>query len=348
MKWRNNRINPAMTFHGMFHFIQGDFVVASTGNRVFCSDNGGNDWKILFTCPLNFAEKFKCCTNITRRLFRSGIQHVICINDSALVCWAFGGIYRYDGNNRTLTRSATLFPESRPLNLCHAGGERLYFGEYRGNKERSPVIIFGSTDGGKGWLPVWEFSSIRHVHGVFHDPYTDYIWVTTGDEDHECGLWVTTNRFKTIERVAGGTQQTRAIQLLFTEKFIYFGSDTPLERNWIYRLNRSDIHIEQQQEVDGSVFSGCKVGTRLFFSTACEPSRINRSRAAVIWESSDGVIWHRLFDFPKDLLPMKLFQYGQIRFPAGNGDGNSLWITPFATSHDQISMKFLLSALPVL
>jgi hypothetical protein len=331
---------PSVQFGGIVHFLQDQQVIASKGNTVFFSENGGSEWKKLLSFPLSLCDQLKCSNKISRRLFRSGVQHAIGINDNVFVFWAFGGIYNYVLKSNTLMRSITSFPGSRPLSLCHAGGGKLYFGEYRGNPERSPVHIFGSIDGGKVWLPVWEFTSIRHVHGVFHDPYTDYIWVTTGDEDQECGLWVTTNQFQTIERVVGGAQQTRAVQLLFTEKFIYFGSDTPLERNWIYRFNRSDLCIEQLQAVEGSVFYGCKVGTRLFFSTVCEPSRVNRPRAAVIWESSDGVAWHRFLNFPKDALPMKLFQYGQIRFPVGNGDGNSLWITPFATKYDQISMKF--------
>jgi hypothetical protein len=91
--------------------------------------------------------------------------------------------------------------------------------------------------------------------------------------------------------------------------------------------------------VEGSVFFGCKVGNHLFFSTACEPSRVNRSREVTVWTSKTGESWRRIVTIRKDLLPMKSFQYGQIMFPAGPGQAGHLWLTPFATLHDQLSRK---------
>jgi hypothetical protein len=332
------------TFPGSIHYVEGETVFASIGNTVYCSLDGGGEWAKLFSFPLRLIERLKCGTRITRRLFRCGVRHLIRIDENTVVCWAFGGVFRYDLPQKRLTRSAAVFPGSRPLNICHAGGGTLFVGEYRSNPERSAVHVFTSSDSGLTWSVAWEFDSVRHIHGVHHDPYTGHIWIATGDEDNECGIWVTTDRFKTVRLITGGTQQARAIQLIFTEDHVYFGSDTPYEQNWLYRLRRQDLQIERLQPVDGSVFYGCKVGNRLFFSTVCEPSKVNLSREAAVWESCDGTNWRPLVKFRKDFLPFKLFKYGQIRFPEGSGRHDTLWITPLATANDQRSIKLTLTA----
>jgi len=215
--------------------------------------------------------------------------------------------------------------------------DSLYFGEYFGNPDRQAIHIYGSQDGGRHFETVYTFppGTVRHVHGVFADPYSDLLWVTTGDTDEESAIWITDDRFGHLERVVGGTQRHRAVQLLFTERFVYFGSDTPLERNYLYRLERESGRVKCLQTVQGPVFYGCKVGDVLFFSTVVEPSSVNVERHACLWGSPDGNSWQCLAKFRKDFWPMKLFQYGQILFPSGENNTGRLWFTPFATECDQ-------------
>lgn len=146
-----------------------------------------------------------------------------------------------------------------------AGNAEVYYGEYRSNSEREPVHIWSLEKDGRKWKSVWHFENIRHVHGVFHDPYTDSIWVTTGDMDQEAGIWRTDDRFISLCRVVGGSQQLRAVQLLFNKDYVYFGSDTPDEKNFIYRMDREGKNLENLTPVGSSVFYGCKVGKKLFF-----------------------------------------------------------------------------------
>ncbi|MDX2464215.1 MAG: hypothetical protein QNK31_06865, partial [Porticoccus sp.] len=72
----------------------------------------------------------------------------------------------------------------------------------------------------------------------------------------------------------------------------------------------------------------------------CEPSKVNKSKNVVVWASNDkGENWKPIISFQKDIWPMKLFQYGQVRFPAGDNLGPYLWLTPQGTNSDQISMR---------
>jgi hypothetical protein len=184
------------------------------------------------------------------------------------------------------------------------------------------------------------FHGVRHVHAVQWDPYEDSLWATTGDEDGECALWRRRAGLN-WERVIGGGQQYRAVQLVFTERAIYFGTDAPGDFNRIYRLDRNTLGVTSLGEVRGPVFYGSRVGDLIFFATVCEPSDISGNRQATVWGGSVGAdAFVPLLAFRKDMLPMRLFQYGQVKFPTGGSHSKFLWLTPFATELDQRSLAF--------
>jgi len=262
-----------------------------------------------------------------------------CVGEDRLVLWAGKSVYAYDLTAERLLPDAAPIRGSRPLTVCNEPDRCVYYGEYRGGRERGETRVFRSEDGGRTWEAVYAFPQVRHVHGVFHDCFEDALWVTTGDDGGDAAIWVTRDRFETLERVAGGRQQTRAVTLLFAEDYVYFGSDTPLEVNHLCRLSRRDGGVEELGAVEGSVFHGCRTGGGLFFSTACEPSRVNKSRQATVWGSVDGETWRRVIQFRKDVWPFKLFQYGQVFFANGQETGPHLWLTPFAARPDQVSLK---------
>ncbi|MDY6867268.1 MAG: hypothetical protein SVT56_05095 [Chloroflexota bacterium] len=276
--------------------------------------------------PGNGLERISGYVSLLSRLLRTGAHHLIVSDVSALVIADRNSYISIENDLRILSP----LQGSRPLVLCESEGT-FYYGEYRSNPERSAVHIWRWRPGTPGWSPVWRFEGIRHVHGVFHDPYSGAIWVTTGDEDSEAGIWRTDDDFESLHRVAGDGQQSRAVQLLFTRDYVYFGSDTPNEQNHIYRMDRQGHHVDRLAAVGGSVFYGCKAGESLFLSTAVEPSEVNTRPYAEVWRSDNGDDWYRFLEFKKDILPMKYFQYGQVFFPAGPGDGRHLYCTPFAT-----------------
>lgn len=183
-------------------------------------------------------------------------------------------------------------------------------------------------------------NGVRHVHGIFVDPYSSNLWVTTGDENDESAIWRSTDGFRTVERIISGSQQTRVVGLLFTKDHIYFGSDSERESNYLWRLERNTLKTEMLCYVDGSVLGAGYACGGMCFSTAVEPSNANSSKSAALWWSRDGEQWTRLRSFKKDVWPMRLFQYGQIMIPAGPGHPNYLWATPFATEGDQSAIRF--------
>ena len=269
------------------------------------------------------------------RAFRLGVHHVARTRDKIIIVANRASYLIEEGGVTFLGR----LHGSRPMALCAAEGKSFY-GEYRSNPERSAVHVFELDFENKVWVPAWRFQGVRHVHGVFYDPYMKAFWVTTGDSDDESAIWRTDDQFSSLTKVAGGSQQFRAVQLLFTEGHIYFGSDAPEESNHIYRMDRDGSKLERLCSVGGSVFYGYKIGSHLFFSTAVEPSGVNIGREAEVWHSVDGANWKRLLSFSKDRLSMKYFQYGQVLFPqVSECDGNNLYCTPFAVKGHGTTIK---------
>ena len=309
------------------------------GSGLAVSRDQGQSWQPGGRIPAGLVGQLAASTPLGRRLARAGIHHFIpgnpdvaCMNDS---------IFQRMTGDKKFTRVSTV-AGSRPLALAN-DGELVCYGEYRSNAKRDSVHVWGASHGSATWHPLYRFRGVRHIHGVFFDPYDKKFWITTGDDDDEAGIWVSEDRFSTVEKVAGGSQQLRAVQLLFTEKHIYYGSDTPVAKNFIYRMERNSGRIECLQAVGSSVFFGCKVGDVLFLSTAAEPSEINRTDAVELWCSLDGERWSLLRTFAKDRWSLRYFQYGQVLFPAGPGDGENLYFTPFATEADQCTFKLPLS-----
>jgi len=316
-------------FIGSILYVGKCILIASYNNAAYASHDNGETWKAVFELPLPLSQRIKGLFSLSSRLFRAKVHHVACIDKNIIVLIGYGSIFSFDLENKKIL-SITQVHGKRPLVLCSAESY-LYYGEYRGNQERQPVHIWRSSDGGLSWDAVFQFKKIRHIHGVFNDPYEDKVWVTTGDNDEEAAIWMTDDRFRTLQKVVGGTQQLRAVQLLFTESYVYFGSDTPLEKNYICRIDKKTGQVEKLQVVESSVFWGCKAENHLFFSTAVEPSKVNKCRDACVWGSKDGETWKCVAYFRKDIWPMKLFQYGQIFFPTGENNTGYLWFTPFAT-----------------
>src|SRR5262249_8657267 len=151
----------------------------------------------------------------------------------------------------------------------------------------------------------------------------------TGDDGNECRILRASPDFRSVETVISGNQQARAVAFVVTREALYFSSDTPLEQNHVYRLDRSG-KLCCLAEISGSSIYGCRAGDSVFFSTMVEPSAVNSDRSVRIYGSRDGQNWQGLQAWTKDALPLGLFQFGNAAFPDGVNDTNRLALTTVA------------------
>ena len=314
--------------------VDGNTVYAQIGNRLCLSDDEGLSWKGMLE---KFPIRIRSLSRMHARVFRRGIHSVVLLSNGDLLLVAGGALFRFNILSGDVETSMVIERGSRPMNVCRDDGGNLFWGEYFRNSGRVAVRIYASEDDARNWRVAHTFGggAIRHVHGVFHDPHDNSIWVTTGDHDHESAIWRTDDQFRTLSRIYGGTQGVRAVQLLFTKDYIYFGTDTPHENNYICRFARNGGEVERIARVDGSVYWGCCAGGNLVFTTAVEVSKVNAGRTASIWFSDNGERWEELLGHRKDFWPNPQFQVGQIFIPPSRNDTEYIFYTPVAVEGDQ-------------
>jgi hypothetical protein len=207
---------------------------------------------------------------------------------------------------------------TRPLHITAVPAGRIYWGEYFDNRERAEVHIYGSTDHGNTWQIAYTFppGSIRHIHNIVYDRWGDCLWILTGDVGAECRVLRASCDLRSIEVVLAGNQQARAVAAIPTAQGLYLSTDTPFEKNHVYRLDRSGA-VDPVGDLAGSSIYGCRVNEAMFFSTMIEPSPVNEDSEVHLAGSRDGANWQILKRWKRDSLPARYFQYPNIVLPDG-------------------------------
>lgn len=307
------------------------------GDVLYLSEDEGQSFQKVARLPRCLKRQWGAWFGLLRRLLRVGIKHFIPLSENKWLIQGNLGVFIWDNVQKKWSHQHPI-KGSNPLAVCRTPDGRLYYGEYLNNPQRAPVQLWCSGDDGQSFRPIFTFENVRHIHGVYFDAYDNKLWITTGDEDHESAIWCSDLACQQVKKVWHGEQKFRAIPLIFTDAHIYYGTDTPVAQNYLYRFHRQTMQLETLAAVEGSVFHAAKAKDWVLFSTACEPSVLNTSRQVALWGSYQGQDWQRLMTFDKDIWPMKYFQYGQLFLTPNHQDG--IWVTPFATYQHEISYLY--------
>jgi hypothetical protein len=268
---------------------------------------------------------------LTSRLFRDGFHALSVLPSGHMVAAVPGAIITLAPEETQFRVSHKMLRGKRPLHLTATPDGHIFWGEYFDNPNRAAVHIYGSTDLGANWDVTHTFpkGAVRHVHNIVHDPWGNCLWILTGDNGAECRILRASCDFKDVDLVLSGNQQVRAVALVPGEHGLYFSSDTPLERNHVYHLDRAG-KLSTLAELSSSSIYGCRVRNAIFFSTMVEPSPTNLERSVSVIGTLDLVHWKQQLGWRKDHWPMGLFQYGNAFFPDGNNATDLLALTTIA------------------
>jgi hypothetical protein len=173
-----------------------------------------------------------------------------------------------------------------PTAFCR-DGDRLLLGEYPLGEDTAHLLV--SRDDGRSWRRLLAVDEARHVHSVVRDPYTDDVWVTTGDRDSESRLCLlrdgdedgdrddddghdeTTHDGPWLDVVGTGSQRWRAVDLAFTEDAVLWGMDCLYaDENRIQRLDRetlADREAGERLEEDAIETVGTATGSVFYAET---------------------------------------------------------------------------------
>lgn len=197
---------------------------------------------------------------------------------------------------------------------------RVYFGEYLPNVERSPIRIYRYVPGEDDVECVLTFpqGGVQHVHGIYPDPFSEYLWCFTGDVKGECRFLRTRDGFENVETMGEGDETWRSVAPIFTETELYYAMDAELEENRVFRYERASGAREDLGPVDGPVYYSLARGDDFFFAVTAElcPSQVGRN--ASLWHLPRGGPLRCLRSIEKDVWPIQ-FLPGTLHFPGGPG-----------------------------
>lgn len=322
----------------------GNILYVSRGYRLLRADversPSNLEWQEVASFQARWGRRLSASNRFTARLFRDGFHALTVLPSGGLVAAVPGAILTLKGGEKQFQQTFAITRGTRPLHVTAVPGGDVFWGEYFDNPSREAVHIYGSHDAGLTWNVAYTFpkGAIRHIHNIVHDSWQDCLWVLTGDHAVECRILRASCDFSHVEVVLQGKQQVRAVAAIPTQEGLYFASDTPLEENFICRLDFQG-NVSLLAPISSSSISGCRVGSNLFFSTMVEPSDVNRDQNVRVYASgtSQPEHWRSLLNWRKDGLPMKFFQYGNAFFPDGNNTSQHLAVTTIAVKSDDMA-----------
>ena len=217
----------------------------------------------------------------------------------------------------------------------------IYFGEYLANDERGEMRIYRYAPGTDSITVAYTFPShsIKHIHGIYFDRFTDSLICLTGDDDSECRVIRSRDGFRTIEIVGEGDETWRAVSILFSESSIFYGTDAEYRANEIFRFDRASGERTSLGEVNGTVFYSKQLGDDLFFATTAENAPSQTENVAAIWNVGRDGSLSEVTKFHKDRWHGTLFMFGTIHFPYANTVDDALYFSLVGVNEDNRTFK---------
>ncbi len=285
-----------------------------------------------FFIPLNGVDYIATRARLLRRLARTDKSSAVfnASGDGVTVLYR-GLIYFYDLKRNALLRVGAL---QQCRNVLHGGiavtKRGLFFGEYGANPDRLAVPVWGSFDDGRSWTVIHHFKrdTIKHVHGVCVDPWTDSLWIPTGDFQGECYLYeVPEADFSCIRRYGDGKQEWRPVRLLFDENRIVWGMDSQLQTSHLQVFNRGSCALTQGRDFPGPIWYSKQFNDgSAILQTTVEIGPGSRSDDSYLYASENLTEWSEVGRFHKDIFPKRYFKFGVIAFADGEQSGDDFVI----------------------
>ncbi len=307
-------------------WVEPNHFVLSRREKLYEASSLDDNFTRLGSFPCGFWKKKVTRLRLFQRLFRHMYYNVVKLSERSLFLTFGRSIGLYSGGNIQLLKGLV-----RPCRVLRSGcavdeDGVVFLGEYLDNKERNPIHIYKYTKESIQLEVIYTFpsNSIRHVHGIYHDPHTKDLWCATGDNGSECRILRTADSFRHLEVVGEGDESWRCVGLLFSDTAVCYATDSEFQQNKIYRIDRKTGKRNELTNIEGLVYYSCALGNDLFFGVTAElrpgqKGSVHKGRAASLWHVSADGKTSRIFSSEKDHLSAKYFMPGTLHFPQGPG-----------------------------
>ncbi len=319
----------------------GKFFLYCKGSALYKQKSNGGSEEYIGSVPGKFIFRLFSKSHILCRLFRLEPRCGIFVDENTALISIHGGIYGVDLEKDGIYREHSFRKGmNNPLRFSKIenikGFENcIVYGEYFGNLTKEEVCIYSRSKEGV-WKRIDTFApnTVMHIHGIVPFPEMNCLFVLTGDEDKESGIWKIENNFQSIKPVVTGKQIYRSCVAFPYEKGIVYGTDTPLEKNAIYYIpdiNSTKLSLIKLADLPGPCIYGMQLSNGDFaFGTSVEPdSRKKGISYKLTYKLGIGVQdrfshiimgnpekgFREVFKAKKDWFPMLLFQFGNFLFP---------------------------------
>ena len=292
-----------------------------------------------FPLPIPAWKRLLCRLRLVERGMHLEARWAVPTEDNAVLLQFGGGIWRLNWETGELTREQVPV-KGKPLSICPVRNvegfpDGFLVGDYRMKRDGAPVSIYHRDAKTGIWRCCHRFpaGAVRHIHGFCPDSGGKCVYILTGDEDAESGIWIARNDFQEVEPFLVGRQQYRTCQMVTASNGQFYLTDAPSEQNCLYRIENG--RAQAVSAIPGTCIYGTSAPWGGIYSTACEPDAhgsswlqkllTNRPGAGAdgrniqVFALEDGKI-HSLAGFRHDGLPLRLFQYASASFTQLDND----------------------------
>lgn len=310
-----------------------DVLYGGRGQNLYRRESNG---KLVLVCDLGtplMSQLSKIW--FVERVLRADIHTMTCRQDGNRLLAVKGSVRCFDSGSGSEVGRFDIPGGTRPLRIENSPDGMSWFGEYSVNSNREAVPVYASADGVR-WDVAYRFpkSSIRHIHGIFYDSFRKGLWVLTGDDGDEAGLWFTDDGFSHLTPVARGSQACRAVTIFTVESGLIVPTDTPQQANRIAHFDIENGRFEELAELPGSSLASTWDGNCMLVSTAVERSKVNKDQRVSVFASIDGLRWKCVTALNRDWPIMKnmrpYLQHPNIRFATGDGSSDRIYASCIA------------------
>lgn len=140
------------------------------------------------------------------------------------------------------------------------------------------------------------FPACRHIHTLSVDPYTNHIWIGSGDMNQHSHIYYSEDNGNTWKHVGMGSQEWRILSIWFTERYVYWSMDTNIPPQKIFRVSR-DVYKKNGFWPDMSaVIKTGKTDSRLQYMILSQTSQnftIGNNKANVgdiVWGNQKAIL----------------------------------------------------------